>query len=249
MLSAQILEILEKPKNVGQMRDADGVGKTKGNDCHDFSKLFVKFENRKVAETRFQTYGGPVSIAAVSVVSELVKGKNIEGMLKITLEDVLEVLGGVDEEYLPCVQNALDLIPSCISNFYRKEDKKSEAEEKPAKEAKPAKEKKAPKAKAEKKAEEKPAEEVKPEKKAPKKEKKTTTKTETIVILPEASKPAEEVVEEKVEEPKAENTQTITVIQNGEKVDGENLDIFSEIDAITAKISEAVNKIKKDDNK
>ena len=49
------------------------------------------------------------------------------------------------------------------------------------------------------------------------------------------------------EEPKTETT--VTVIQNGEKVEGENLDIFSEIDAITAKISEAVNKMKKDDNK
>ena len=229
MLSEQILKILEKPMNVGQMRDADGVGKTKGDTCHDFSKLFVKFEDRKVSETRFQTYGGPVSIAAVSVVSELIKGKTIEKILKITVDDVLAELGHVDKEYLPCVQNALDLIPSCVSNYYRKEGKKEEIEEKPAKQNK----------KVEAKEEAKPQ---KAEKKAPKIEK----TTETIVILPETAQPVEEKVEEMKEEPKTETT--VTVIQNGEKVEGENLDIFSEIDAITAKISEAVTKMKKDDN-
>ena len=236
MLSARILEILEKPMNVGQMRDADGVGKTKGEACHDFSKLFVKFEDRKVVETRFQTYGGPVSIAAVSVVSEIIKGKSIERMLKITLDEILEELGGVDEEYLPCVQNALDLIPSCISNYYRKQGKKMEEEQVAAKAPKA---KKAP-AKAEKveKKVEAPAAPVKVANKEPK------TTTETIVILPEGEK-----AEEKAEEKPAETTQTVTVIQNGEKVEGENLDIFSEIDAITAKISEAVNKMKKDEDK
>lgn len=135
MLSEQILGILSKPKNVGQMRDADGVGKTKGTDgCHDFSKLFVKVESGKVTETKFQTYGGPVSIAAVSAVSEMIKGMKVSKLEEVTVEDVLNVLGEVDSEYLPCVQNAVDLLPAFVANYnhklakkeYGKDTKKSE---------------------------------------------------------------------------------------------------------------------------
>ena len=194
MINEKILTILANPKNVGQMRDADGTGKVKGENCRDFSKLFVKFEDRVVTETKFQTYGGPVSIAAVSVVSELIKGKTIEQMLEIKLADILKELGKVSEDQKPCVQNALDLIPSCVASYYRKQEKKGDAPSPEIKkETKAAAKKEAPKPKKEK--EEKPAE----------------------------AKTSEAELKEKIDE----------------------LDIFSEIDQITAKISEAVNKMKK----
>lgn len=193
MINEKILTILSNPKNVGQMRDADGIGKVKGQECRDFSKLFVKFENRVVSETKFQTYGGPVSIAAVSVVSELIKGKTIEQMLEITVADVMKELGKLSEDQKACVKNAVDLIPSCVASYYRKQEKKgSYADQNSAKEEK---------------------------------------------------KPAKKETEQKAKEKKQE-------VENNSKEEQEQnnldeMDIFSEIDEITAKISEAVKKMKK----
>lgn len=56
---------------------------------------------------------------------------------------------------------------------------------------------------------------------------------------------AEKPVDEKKVESAPVETRATTVIADGERVEDEELDIFSEIDAITAKISEAVNKMKK----
>lgn len=226
-MTIEVLKILEKPAGVGQMRDADGTGKTKGQTCKDFSKLFIKVENGVITDTRFQTYGNPVSIAAASVVSQLILGRTLDDALKIQLNDVLAKLGKLDNSYYDCVQNALDLIPSAVSNYYRKEARENGE---PAPKAVPAKKQaKAPKAP-------KTAEQSKPQQ--------------------TAQTPTEQPQEQPAEAPKTEKEkkQTITVISGGTAIqtDGKNatastegdMDIFSEIDAITAKISEAVKKIK-----
>ena len=200
MINEKILAILANPKNVGQMRDADAVGKVKGEKCHDFSKLFVKVEDRTITETKFQTYGNAVSIAATSVISELVKGKTIDEILQIKIDEVLSQLGNVTSEQKECVESSLGLIPSCVNSYYRKLEKKNlETEQK-----------------AETKAE-------------PKKESPKTEKIEKV----EEKVPAKEIEKEEIAEPKKETD------------DPEEIDIFSEIDEITAKISEAVKKMKK----
>ncbi len=180
-MNENILKWLSNPKNVGQMRDSDGTGKVKGGVCKDFSKLFIKVENGIIKETKFQTFGGPVSIASVSVVSELIKFKTLDEALLINMNDVLAELGKVDADDLACVENAVSLIPSAVNNYFRKLNRKNDDENKKPKEL----------------------------------EKKSEIKVVNI--------------DKNNETPKGKE---------------EEIDIFSEIDAITAKISEAVNKLK-----
>ena len=193
MVNEKILAILANPKNVGQMRDADGVGKVKGEKCHDFSKLFIKVEDRTITETRFQTYGNAVSIAAVSVVSELIKGKTIDEILQIKLDEVLAQLGNITHEQKECVESSFGLIPSCVNSYYRKLEKKNietETEEKPIKEVK-AKQKQEPKTQ--------PKEETKQEEKTEEEPKQSAAKTIKIKKI--------EIVEPANEEPKVEEAQ------------------------------------------
>ena len=194
MINEKILGILANPKNVGQMRDANGTGKVKGQDCHDFSKLFVKVENRVITETKFQTYGNPISIAAVSVVSELIKNKTIDEILEIKIDEILSELGEVTKDQMPCVQNALDLIPSCVASYYRKQEKKGEESEK---------------------------QNIQPKKSE---------------VEPQPHKAEDKKNDDVITEPENEEQEDTAI---------EDMDIFSEIDEITAKISEAVNKMKK----
>ena len=278
-MKQNVLSWLQHPKNVGQMRDADGTGKVKGKECNDFSKLFIKVSDGKISETKFQTYGGVVSIAATSAVSEIVKGKTLEEALAVTSKDVLEQIGSIEKSEMACVENAVALIASAINNFYKKQDRKDEkveevkevesaavveavAEEKPkAKRGRPAKkvseetvEEKSqkkrgrPKKVVDEAVAETAAEKPKGKRGRPKK----VVENQEVVAVTSVEQPVKEEqkdeqqnASEQKPEVESEQETTITVLARGEEPEEVDVDIFSEIDAITAKISEAVKKLNK----
>lgn len=225
-MANSVLSWLANPKNVGQMRDADGIGKSKSATCKDFFKLFIKVEKGKVVDTKFQTYGAPVSIAATSAVSEIIKGKTLDEALAVKLEDVLALIGRVDSASKPCVEDAVSLIASAINNYYKKQEK--EGGVKP----------KAVKAKTAATVEEKKAE--------PKNQAVAEEKPVAVKASPEVKSEVKEEEKSAAKEEKAAKAEpNITVLTKDSESGEVEVDIFSEIDAITAKISEAVNKMKK----
>lgn len=55
--------------------------------------IFVKLKNKKIAEIRFDGYGCKISQAASSLITEFVKGKTLDEVLRLSKKDVLELLG------------------------------------------------------------------------------------------------------------------------------------------------------------
>jgi len=92
-----IFKHFQKPKNLGEIKDADGIGKEGNPMCGDIMWFYIKVDKRnkdvlkqKIINIKFQTLGCVVAIALSSILTEMVKKKTIEEVLKINQNDILK---------------------------------------------------------------------------------------------------------------------------------------------------------------
>jgi NifU homolog involved in Fe-S cluster formation len=107
------------PKNLGEIKGANGFGKVTGP-CGDTMQICLKIEDDKITGSKFLTDGCGSSIACGSVITELVKSKSIEEALKVGDKDILSVLGGLPEENLHCSVLAADTLRAAIEDYIDK---------------------------------------------------------------------------------------------------------------------------------
>ncbi len=118
VFSETVIEYAYNPRNMGELSDADGVGKITGT-CGDTVQIQICVEDGRIAESRFITDGCGTSIACGSMLTESVKDKTIEEALAITSDDLLRSLGGLPEENVHCTVLAVDTLHAAIDDYAR----------------------------------------------------------------------------------------------------------------------------------
>ncbi len=115
--SEKVMEHFQNPRNVGVMKDADGVGQVGNPVCGDMMTFYIKVKDNRLEDVKFQTFGCGAAIAVSSMVSEMAKGKTIEEALKITNTIVAEELGGLPKNKLHCSNLGADALHKAIENY------------------------------------------------------------------------------------------------------------------------------------
>jgi len=111
------------PRNVGEIKDADGVGTVGNPICGDIMTIYIKVKDEKIEDIKFKTYGCAAAIASTSIATEMVKGKTLEEAEKLTRDDVANELGGLPAIKMHCSNLASDALREAIKD-YRKKNKK-----------------------------------------------------------------------------------------------------------------------------
>jgi len=106
------------PKNVGEIKDADGVGKVGNIVCGDVMYLYIKVRDGKIADIKFRTLGCAAAIATSSIVTEMVKGRTIDEALKITNMDIAKELGGLPPIKMHCSLLAADALKMAVHDYF-----------------------------------------------------------------------------------------------------------------------------------
>lgn len=133
MYNQKILDIFKNPANAGGLHGANGIGKAIEPNLKDVVKLYIKVDdNQVVEEARFKTMGGVISIVASSVLTELITGKTLEELNLVTTNDILDVIGEVEENKIDNLNLVIESLQLAVADYYKKKEK----EEKEAKEAK-----------------------------------------------------------------------------------------------------------------
>ncbi|KJR40203.1 NIF system FeS cluster assembly, NifU-like protein [Candidatus Magnetoovum chiemensis] len=105
------------PRNVGEIQNADGIGMEGNPTCGDAMKLFIKVEDNKITEAKFQTFGCGAAIAVSSMITEMVVGKTIEEALLITKESVADALDGLPPQKMHCSNLGADALHKAIEDY------------------------------------------------------------------------------------------------------------------------------------
>ncbi len=120
MYSEKVMEHFMNPRNVGEIPDADGVGKVGNPICGDMMTVYIKVKDNRLEDVKFKTFGCGAAIATSSMVTELAKGKTIEEALKITRAEVVDSLGGLPPIKVHCSVLAVDGLSEAIYEYLSK---------------------------------------------------------------------------------------------------------------------------------
>lgn len=120
MYTKKVLEHFKHPKNVGEIKNADGVGEAGNIICGDVMKIYIKIKEDRIKDIKFQTLGCAAAIATSSIATELAKGKNVKDALKITNNEIIKGLGGLPPIKIHCSLLAIDALKEAIYNYLKK---------------------------------------------------------------------------------------------------------------------------------
>ncbi len=128
MYTDKVLEYFHKPKNLGKIKNADGVGKVGNLACGDMMYLYIKIkkEGKKeiISDIKFQTFGCVAAIATSSAITDMVKGKTIEEALEISKGDIIESLDGLPPIKIHCSVLATEALAEAIYDYLFSNDRK-----------------------------------------------------------------------------------------------------------------------------
>ena len=124
LYSEKVMEHFRHPRNVGEMKNPDGIGHVGNPICGDIMELYIKVNNNRIIDAKFKTFGCGAAIATSSMITGMVKGKTIEEALKISNKAVVEALDGLPPVKMHCSVLAKDALKSAIDDYLAKRGKK-----------------------------------------------------------------------------------------------------------------------------
>ena len=119
----KVMDFFMNPRNVGEIKDANGVGTVGNPVCGDVMRLYLKIEDNKIVDAKFKTFGCVAAISTSSMVTELIKGKTVDEALELTNKAVTQALGGLPKKKLHCSVLAEQALKEAIKDFKEKEKK------------------------------------------------------------------------------------------------------------------------------
>lgn len=94
LMMENILDHYKNPRNYGDLKEPDARAKDSNPLCGDVVEISVKFDGKeKIRDIRFKGKGCAISQASASMLTELVKGKDLEDVIKLSKDDILGMLG------------------------------------------------------------------------------------------------------------------------------------------------------------
>jgi len=126
--SAKVIENFLHPKNMGEIKNPDGIGKVGNPICGDVMWVYIKVGKKKIKgkekelikDIKFKTFGCTAAIATSSMITQLAKSETLEKAKKITRDDVADSLKGLPPIKMHCSNLASDALRLAIEDYENK---------------------------------------------------------------------------------------------------------------------------------
>ena len=123
--SDKVIDHYENPRNVGKFDEGDdnvGTGMVGAPACGDVMRLQIQVNDDGVIEdAKFKTYGCGSAIASSSLLTEWVKGKNLDEAASIKNTEIAHELS-LPPVKIHCSVLAEDAIKAAVQNYRDKQD-------------------------------------------------------------------------------------------------------------------------------
>lgn len=115
--SEKVMDHYRNPRNVGKIDDADAVGSAGSLACGDQLKIYLKIKDGVVTDAKFQTFGCGSAVASSSILTEMIIGKPISEVRKITNKDIADQLEGLPPEKMHCSVMGYEALEDALQGY------------------------------------------------------------------------------------------------------------------------------------
>jgi len=115
-----VMDHFMNPRNMGDLKDADGIGEVGAAACGDIMKISLKIKDGIIEDARFKTFGCGSAIASSSMATELIKGRSIDEAMNFSNQEVVDALGGLPPVKNHCSVLAEEALKAALKNYLRK---------------------------------------------------------------------------------------------------------------------------------
>lgn len=114
MFSPTLLDHFQHPRNAGELPGANVKVEVSNPVCGDVLQLSAIIGDHTIREVRFLCRGCSASIAAASLLTELLQGRELEKLAAITPESLAVSLGGIPPASFHAARLAHDALQSLL---------------------------------------------------------------------------------------------------------------------------------------
>ena len=129
MYSKKVMELFHNPRNMGSMKNPDGVGKIGNRVCGDVLWMYIRVARNRsgqeyIKDIKIKTYGCVAAISTSSKVTDMAKGRTLEDALKISNKDIVDLVDGLPPQKVHCSVLAVDALHRAIEDYQKKSGKR-----------------------------------------------------------------------------------------------------------------------------
>tara|TARA_Y100000034_G_scaffold132232_1_gene194708 strand:+ start:197 stop:853 length:657 start_codon:yes stop_codon:yes gene_type:complete len=113
---------------VAYEKEADGVGMVGSPACGDAMRMWIKVEDDKIKECKWQTFGCASAIASTSILSVMITendGMKIDDALKLKPQDIAERLKGLPSRKFHCSVLGDKALRDAVNDYFKKSGQES----------------------------------------------------------------------------------------------------------------------------
>ncbi len=113
---AKAIEYYLTRPNVGPLPDANQVTDLTGP-CGDTMKTYLKIDQGRIQDVKFDVLGCPGAIAAAMALADLARGKELDQALQIKDAEVFKALVEIPDQKQHCIRLAVKTLEKAIKEY------------------------------------------------------------------------------------------------------------------------------------
>ena len=116
MYSQTIAEHIANPRNVGELENASGRGDVTNEACMDRILLTIRVAGDTIVDARVKAHGCPPTIAAASVLTELIIGRTVAAADALSRQEVESALERLPPAKKHCAALAVEAAQAALQD-------------------------------------------------------------------------------------------------------------------------------------